>query len=274
MLCSKNTTDPIADKLYKQENFMLLRRGFNPQEFKPGMLLVKPTRSDCVPMDSEGLFHKWPKLTIRTDPFRSLSADTWSDVIDVGASVELAGVIAPGAAESELAEIEAALKAANVASFQVKLGGADLSTIKLQEFEAGAGKLKPTELGQRYFEQGRQFFLILETLSVSSALLRLEDQSKLDGFLKSKVAQLGSGGIKAAAARSAQATAKLSPGTADVVIAFKAVELLFNEGIYLDIAKPPGPLRTQGDSRVRMATLEELSNEGNSLFLRVGAGAT
>jgi len=210
-------------------------------------------------------------LTIRTDPYRSLAADIWSNDIDVSASAELAGVIAPGAHQSELAEIEAAFKAADVASFKIKLGGASLSTIALPEFEEAANKFGPTELGQLYLEQGRTFFLILETLSVSSALLRFEDQSRLEGFLKSKLAQLGSANLKATAAKSVQATAKLSPGMTDVVIAFKAVELLFENGIYQDVARPTAPLRVQGESRVRAATLEELSNEGNSLFLSVGA---
>lgn len=275
-MCNRKAKDPIADALYEQDRLMILSRGRAPTDLFPGCLIRKPspaTGRDLVFEAGDRIFSNWSRPDVTERPYRRISRDSQSNELDVSAAAHLAQVLFPRASKG--GGLEAALKKAGAHKLRVALLGAWHCSMDMAQFEFRAPEFTATELAMRYSSEKQRFFLVTDTLQVTSASITLGDRSISSAFVKGEADDLAAAGITARLESDNSASVVLDPGEDDVVIALSAVELEMSDGRIGKIAAPKRPLgirlsRQDRASQYGMAELDDLQ-QGNEMLLALSA---
>lgn len=292
MLCSRATEDPIAREIYKRDGFVLLSRGYDPDDLWPGQLFRTPAGSSgrpSVPVRGETMIAGWPDLEVRSREHRRLARDDvrseMAKSVAAGASGLLSGL------PDRSAEVEAALTTAGVSRLTVLLNGAVTRQFDVAALEDRLHEVVLTELGERYRDRGDRLFVIQETLNVTGATLILDDTKSASALASLSDTVLGKAGLRARADRSRATAVTLDNGSAEeVAIAYRALELDWGDParIVLLAALEGSPIRGVEEADAHedadVISLEELSrtyrvatldvlDPGGSLFLDFDPGA-
>lgn len=279
MFCRKDSDDPIAREIYRSEGLLLLQRGFNPKELEPGRILRLPSSySDRPVVRSNGakLFEGWKKPKFASWPYRRLSREKQSNSFDASAAADLTGILTGDPAG--ISAVKGALTAAQVDSLKVSLDGSVLRYMDVDEFEQAIASSPLTDLALRYRDEGQRAFVVTDTLIVTGATLHLKDAASASALLDLGAAALAKAGLKAEADTTSKASIFLDPGSEEVAIAIRVLEIDWSTPDRLRLAPSPTALvvrnreKSKPEERRRLAdhylvaNLDDLRN-GESLFV-------
>lgn len=243
MACGRNSADPIVTALYNSDDLMLLKRGFPQRDFRVGQVLVKLPRNSSFLVDTDRLFAPWEPLETRRSKYVRLTAHDWSSRIAADAGAELAATLGGHDGEKFAADAKAAFSAANAENFRVALANAWLMEVQPDEVHQRLSSTSLMPAAVDYIERGGILCFVTAVLTVTSARLELGASANVEGSASFSTAWLEKAGLRGKVENAQSRTYVLEP-TEDrpVVIAFRCLELSFDDGQYLGVARPEEPV--------------------------------
>lgn len=274
MFCKRDSQDPIAQQLYEKDKFLLLGRGFAKGELMAGMIVRRPPAKsgrEIVVDTGPALFSNWPKLDVKREPYNRLSRGTSTSSLKASAAAEMAPTF--GGTDGVAAAIGAAFERSMVKTLTVSLSGAADWHITEAEFERQCRGLQQTKTALDYSTEGQSFYLVTRAITVSAAVITLENQHAAEALANGNATQLGEVGLKAKLeSANAQSVVLQREGQDEVVIAVRCLEILINsDGKVTGLRGPKEMLNIRdGEEFVpTYARLDDLGDENDALFVTI-----
>lgn len=265
MFCKSNTHDRLVRSLFDEHGLSILSIALTSEELAPGSIIrtfpQSERRHPCL--DSlENLFEPAPSLKRGQATFVPIMLKSSSDKISVDVIAGLAASL--GDAKLDPAQVAAAFKSAGTESLNIELSSARRCDIREAELERALAGARLTVFGERCRNTGERFYAVTRTVLATKA--RISGNADLTATAKAlgKLPAVLNGKISTDIARKSKSTIEMQRVGREMVIGFRAVEIIETEhGLVLKGADQPLRLRS-GQNRAH-ATVEDFSADSEVL---------
>ena len=223
-MCGRDTDDPLAQRLFREEGLCLVRVARTPEELSPEKSVVTypgELKRPPVIYDLAELFQPLPQVGLEEAPYAPLPIQQSSNELSIGLLGTLSGFLGGGV---EPQSLELALRATGATSFKVKFNGGQRRELKLGRFEPQFRKASLTETGRDLHERGARLHLVTRTVTAQQVELRSTENFRAG--VDADFAGLATLGV--AVRRKSASTLVMERLNAGMVVGFQALRVMVN----------------------------------------------
>lgn len=219
-MCDRNTKDPLAARLYRDEGLCLVKVARTPDELRPGSIIVTFPGA----MGREAVVHAIgdilvgaPAITLTQGEYRPLTLTESSNSVGVEVMVDVSGLV--GA--DDKAAFEGALTAEGARKFKLVLNAGLRADLDVGQFEVGLAGNAFTDAARSFLDRGCGIYVVTRTVLANE--LQITGDGTMSAAAFAAVPAVAEAKLKVNAR--GRNVLRMQKASSEMVIGFKALKI-------------------------------------------------